>query len=126
MFKVIFCFLTEPLGLPIKWYWEYLILVVIGVIAYTIAFRVVGDMYDSGAIRGSIAGSFFHWMIRLFFFAIIWAITYGVIAAIKWLCDNRILVLFILGGVVFAIGIIAVVFVLYREKKKEGDGKCKQ
>ena len=118
MFKVIFDFLTEPLGLPIEWYWEYLILAVIGFITYVIAFRVVGDMYDSGAISGSIAGSFFHWVIRLFFFAVIWAITYGTIKAVKWLYANRVLVLCVFGGIILIVGIIAVAFVVCKRKKK--------
>lgn len=32
MFKFIFEILTDPLGLPIEWYWEYLILAVIGAV----------------------------------------------------------------------------------------------
>ena len=119
MFKVIFDFLTEPLGLPIEWYWEYLILAVIGLIAYVIAFRAVGDMYDSGAISGSVAGSYFHWLIRLIFFAVIWAITYGVIVAVKWLCANWILALCILGGIVLAVGILTGVFLLRQKRKKK-------
>ena len=34
MFKFIFDLLTDPLGLPIEWYYEYLILAAIGTIAY--------------------------------------------------------------------------------------------
>lgn len=34
MFKFIFDLATEPMGLPIKWYYEWLILGVIGFIAY--------------------------------------------------------------------------------------------
>lgn len=119
MFKVIFDFLTEPLGLPIEWYKEYLILAVIGVVAYIIAFRIVGDMYASGTISGSGSGSFFHWLIRLIFFAVIWAITYGVIAAVKWLCANWILALCILGGIVLAVGILTGVFLLRQKRKKK-------
>ena len=46
MFKFIFEILTDPLGLPIEWYWEYLILAVIGAAAYAVAYRCVGDMYS--------------------------------------------------------------------------------
>lgn len=58
MFKFIFEILTDPLGLPIEWYWEYLILAVIGVVAYAVAYRCVGDMYSGGMIDGSTSGSF--------------------------------------------------------------------
>ena len=45
MFKFIFDLATEPLGLPIEWYYEWLILGVIGFIAYLFAYDKVGDMY---------------------------------------------------------------------------------
>lgn len=80
MFKLIFEILTDPLGLPIEWYWEYLILTVIGAVAYAVAYRCVGDMYSGGMIDGSTSGSFFHWLIRLILFVVLWAVTYGIIA----------------------------------------------
>ena len=55
MFKFIFEILTDPLGLPIEWYWEYLILAVISAVAYAVAYRCVGDMYSGGMIDGSTA-----------------------------------------------------------------------
>lgn len=81
MFKFIFDLLTDPLGLPIEWYWEYIVLLVIGAVAYAVAYRCVGDMYSGGMIDGSTSGSFFHWLIRLILFVILWAVTYGIIAA---------------------------------------------
>ena len=38
--------ITDPLGLPIAWYWEWIILAVIELAAFAIAFRAVGDLYD--------------------------------------------------------------------------------
>ena len=119
MFKLIFEILTDPLGLPIEWYWEYIILLVIGAVAYAVAYRCVGDMYSGGMIDGSTSGSFFHWLIRLILFVILWAVTYGIIAAVKWLTDNWVLVLSILGGVVAAVGIAAVVAIIVRKQKKK-------
>lgn len=119
MFKFIFDLLTDPLGLPIEWYWEYIILLVIGAVAYAVAYRCVGDMYSGGMIDGSASGSFFHWLIRLILFVILWAVTYGIIAAVKWLTDNWVLVLSILGGVVAAVGIAAVVAIIVRKQKKK-------
>lgn len=40
--------ITDPLGLPIAWYWEWIILAVIELAAFAIAFRAVGDLYDGG------------------------------------------------------------------------------
>lgn len=59
MFKFIFDLITEPLGLPIEWYYEWIILLVIGEIAYRVAYDKVGVLYQSGSISGKSAGSFF-------------------------------------------------------------------
>mgnify|MGYP000018310499 FL=1 len=123
MFKFIFDLLTDPLGLPIEWYWEYIILLVIGAVAYAVAYRCVGDMYSGGMIDGSTSGSFFHWLIRLILFVALWAVTYGIIAAVKWLTDNWVLVLSILGGVVAVVGIGAIAAIIVRRRKeKAGTG----
>lgn len=79
MFKFIFDLITEPLGLPIEWYYEWIILLVIGEIAYRVAYDKVGVLYHSGSISGRSAGSFFYWIIRTVVFVAMWAITYGVI-----------------------------------------------
>ena len=119
MFKFIFDLLTDPLGLPIEWYWEYIVLLVIGAVAYAVAYRCVGDMYSGGMIDGSTSGSFFHWLIRLILFVIPWAVTYGIIGVVKWLTDNWVLVLSILGGVVATVGIAAVIAIIVRKRKKK-------
>ena len=90
MFKLIFEILTDPLGLPIEWYWEYLILTVIGAVAYAVAYRCVGDMYSD-----------------------------GIIAVVKWLTDNWVLVLCIMGGVVAVVGIAAVIAIIIRKRKNK-------
>ena len=119
MFKFLFDLLTDPLGLPIEWYYEYLILAAIGAIAYGIAYRCVGDMYHMGAIDGRASGSFFHWLIRLILFVVLWAVTYGVIVAVKWLTENWVLVLCILGGIVAVAGIAVAIAIFIRSRKKK-------
>ena len=120
MFKFLFDLLTDPLGLPIEWYYEYLILAAIGAIAYGIAYRCVGDMYHMGAIDGRTSGSFFHWLIRLILFVVLWAVTYGVIVAVRWLTENWVLVLcIILGGIVAVAGIAVAIAIFIRSRKKK-------
>lgn len=120
MFKMIFGFLTEPLGLPIEWYWEYIILAAIGGIAYIIAYNTVGDMYRADFISGRTSGSFFHWLIRLFVFAIIWAVTYGVIWIVKLITANWQVMLMVSGIAVGVIGLLAfVIFVLQKINKSK-------
>ena len=119
MFKLLFEFLTEPLVLTIEWYWEYVILAVIGTFAYIIAYNCVGSMYSEGLINGRGIGSFFHWLIRLVFFVIIWAVTYGVIALVKWICVNWILVLYVLGGIVVLAATISIITAIHKKKTKK-------
>lgn len=119
MFKFLFGLLTDPLGLPIEWYYEYLILVGISVIAYGIAYRCVGDMYHMGAIDGRTSGSFFHWLIRFILFVALWAVTYGVIVAVRWLTENWVIVLCIFGGIVAVAGVSVAIAIFIRSRKKK-------
>lgn len=52
IFKFLFERATDPLGLPINALYEYIIIAVIGAVAYGVAYRKVGDMYYSGMIDG--------------------------------------------------------------------------
>lgn len=111
----IFDGLTDPLSLPIHPLWEYLILLIIGGIAYAVAFSIVGDMYSSGQICGSCSGSLFHWLIRLLIFVAMWVVTYLVIAFVQWITANWIIIISVLGGLVLMAGVIAVI-VIFRKK----------
>lgn len=108
LFSFIFDKLTDPLGLPIAAWKEWLILLVLGELAYIIAFRAVGDMYDAGDISTGIGGSFFHWMIRLIVFAAMWAITYGAIWAYRFCAAHWIAVVSVAGGLLVC-GIIGTI-----------------
>lgn len=109
IFSAIFDILIDPLGLPISALWEFIILIIIGEIAYRIAFSMVGDMYRSGGISSSFVGSVFHWIIRLVVFIIVWAITYTVICIVKFITVHWLKILCVLGGLllIVAISVIA-------------------
>ena len=120
VFKFIFERLTDPLGLPINALYEYLILAVIGFVAYAFSFAFVGVMYENDDIGGSTAGSFFHWVIRLVIFTILWGVTYFVIWLVKIIFQYWIVVL----SLVLALSIIVVsiiMFVKYRKKKSDSN-----
>lgn len=97
--KFIFNILTEPLGLPIPCYLEYLILGVIGIISYKFAYKKVGDMYGNQVISGAMAGSFFHWIIRLALFVLLWAAIYGVIYGVKLLIKHWVVISLVAGSI---------------------------
>ena len=87
--KLLFDFLTSPLGLPISPIYEWLILFIIGEIAFRVAFRAVGELYDADFISGRSIGSIIHWSIRLVIFVAFWAVAYGVIAVAKFVIANK-------------------------------------
>ena len=99
IFKFLFERATDPLGLPINALYEYIILAVIGAIAYGIAYSKVGDMYHGGLISGRTEGSFFHWLIRLILFVGLWLLTYGAIQVYFFVTANWQIVLMIAGSV---------------------------
>ena len=113
--------ITDPLGLPIAWYWEWIILAIITFAAYAIAFRAVGDLYDGGKISGSAAGSVLHWIIRLIVFVVIWAITYFVIWLAKLIFAHWLLIVSILGGILVA---AAIVCLIVRYTRKGGENNA--
>ena len=99
IFKFLFERATDPLGLPINALYEYIILAVIGAVAYGLAYRKVGDMYHGGLISGRTEGSFFHWVIRAFLFVMLWLVAYGAIQGYYFVTANWQIILMIAGSV---------------------------
>lgn len=117
MFKFIFDLATEPLGLPIEWYYEWIILLVIGEIAYQVAYHKVGDLYHSGSISGRSAGSFVHWIIRTVVFVVFWAVTYVVIWIGKFVMAHKIQVVIGICSIV-AVVIVIKFFIWFKERNE--------
>jgi hypothetical protein len=80
---------TDPLGLPISFSWEYIVLGVIGIIAYNIAWKVS---------PGGLFGGEIHWIVRFLAFLVLWAVTYGLIVCVQWVIANWLLTLAIVIG----------------------------
>lgn len=119
--RFLFDKITDPLGLPIAWYWEWIILAIIAFSAYAIAFRAVGNLYDDGMISGSTAGSLLHWIIRLIVFVVIWAVTYFVIWLAKLIFAHWLLIVSILGGILV---VAALVCLIVRYTRKGGENNA--
>ena len=101
----IFDILVDPLSLSLSPIWEWIILLIIGEIAYNVAFRFVGDMYGGGWIQTSIGGSIIHWIIRLLVYFFAWFVTETAIQGTKWIYANR-RILLIVGLAAFGVLII--------------------
>ena len=85
MFQFIFDLISEPLGLPMEWYYEWIILAAIEGIAYRVAYDKVGSLYRGKHISGSVLGSLVHWLIRTVYFVFMWAVIYAVIWILKFI-----------------------------------------
>lgn len=109
LLKLLFELLTDPLGLPIPYIFEYIILAIIGLLAYVISYKFVGKLYDNDFIDGKTLGKLCHWTIRLFVFVMLWAISYGVIKLFYFIKANleiTLVLLFVSMLVLFTIGLI--------------------
>lgn len=82
--KFLFEYITDSFSLLDNPFNDYYIMAIIGVIAYIIAFSLVGKLYRYDIIDGRGAGHFLHWIIRLFVFAIIFYATAAVIRVYSW------------------------------------------
>ena len=89
IYSFIFERLTDPLTLPISPLWEYVILLVIGEIAFRIAWE---------ASPGGFGGSTIHWFVRIIAFAVMWAVTYAVIAVGQFVIAHWIPIVCIAGA----------------------------
>ena len=94
---------TDPLTLPLEVWQEWLILGIIGMIAYMVAFRIVGNLYDGGVISGSAAGSIIHWIIRFLIFTSVWFVTYWVIVIGQWIQAHFLMTLCAIGVIVASV-----------------------
>ena len=89
IYSFIFERLTDPLTLPINPLWEYVILLIIGKIAFKIAWD---------ASPGGFFGSTIHWSVRAIAMVAIWAVTYAVIVAGQFVIVHWIPIVCIAGG----------------------------
>lgn len=91
--------------------YNYIAIAIIGVLAFKIAWNLVGNLYDSGIIIGRRSGSLIHWLIRIIMFIIIFYLCSAIIWLTKFIFAYRTTVLII-------IGTIAVFVIIYKNIKK--------
>ncbi len=113
--KLLIEFVTEPLGLPIEWWKGWLIMLVVGEIAYRVAYAVVGHEYRAGGITTKTEGILLHLLIRLPVYVCLWAVSNGVIRFRQFVGEYWVIV-FVSLGVCF-IAVIAAVILIRKERK---------
>jgi hypothetical protein len=82
---------------------------IVGLLAFLIAWNVVGKLYSYDIIEGGFIGSAIHWAIRFVVFVVIWFIFAIIIRVINWILKVPTYVWAFLGGAVVIIGIVFVV-----------------
>ena len=88
MFKLLFELLVDPLGLPINPVYEYLVMLVVGEMAYQFAYEKTGVLsHREYMSRGQ--KSVLHWVIRLLFYFAMWAILRVGIWMFGFVVDNK-------------------------------------
>lgn len=89
MFKILFELITDPLGLPIASHFEYIILLIIGFIAYKFAYMIVNKLYQNSMIESKASGKIAHWSIRILVFLCLYILTRWIITLVNWIDNNR-------------------------------------
>lgn len=117
MLRFLFEILTDPLGLPLEAWKEYLILLAIGECAYIFAYYIVGSLYRDKDISTHTAGSVAHWGIRLITFIVMWAITHAII----WLVKHKEVTYIIITSILIGISIICLILRLILQRKGKID-----
>lgn len=120
--KFLFTYLTDSFSLlenPID---DYVIMAVIGVIAYAIAYHLVGSLYRFDLIDGRGAGHFLHWIIRLAVFVIIFYVTATAIRIHTWFHALPSYKWWIIVSVIGAmiVGVAIVKYLIARRGRSEG------
>lgn len=107
MYKFLFELFTDPLSLPINPLYEYIILAIIGALAFKIAWEVS---------PGGTFGSEIHWSVRLIAFVVLWAIADFIIIAVQLLINNWIVTLIIIYSVIAVIVITCLIVIMIKRK----------
>ena len=117
LYSGILDFLTDPLDLPIDPAYSWLIMAVIGIIAFRLSFYIVGEL---GA-RGT-EGQFAHWIIRFILIVVLWGIVRGII----WTVRHWQIVLMAVGSIAGVIGacVSAIAVMRYIKKRKAVNGNA--
>lgn len=96
--------------------YNYIIMVVIGLIAFGIAWRCVRKLYDNNIISGRNSGSLIHWTIRLIAFIVLFYIFSLVIWLTKFIYIHRYIICIIL-CIIILLSIL--IFIILKIKKRK-------
>ena len=115
LFKALYDFVVDQFTLFENPFWNYVIAAIVGTIAFSIAWNLVGRLYDAGDIHGGGCGSILHWTIRILVTVFLFLLISLIIATIRFVLSVSGWVWAI---VLLVVGLLLITFLLVRKRKK--------
>ncbi len=109
IYKFLFDLIKEPLGIFDNPLYDWIVLGIIGLVAYIIAWR---------ASPGGRWGSEIHWTVRTLVFIVIWAIVRGIVELIKLILSVPLKIWIFIGVAVVVVSTVIAVILLCKRKQK--------
>lgn len=116
--KPLFDVLTGEVMVHDNIVYNYVILLLVGEFAFQIAFRIVGDLYRSGDISGSMIGSLLHWTFRLGAYVCVAYLLKATIWLYNWIKSIPIWVLWTTLGISVVVVVFGVVLEVIKNMKE--------
>lgn len=109
--KLIFIFLTEQFSLFDNVLYNYVAMGIVGAVAYSSSYGIVGNLYRFGIIDGRSMGHLFHWAIRfIIFVALVLLVSF-----VNWIVKLIITVPTWVWFALIAIGLITLITCIVRK-----------
>lgn len=99
--------------------YNYIIMTVIGLFAFGIAWRCVKNLYDNNIISGKNSGSLIHWTIRLVVFVALFYIFNLLIWLTKFIYMHRQIICTIICSIVILAIIIRIIYKIIKRKNNK-------
>lgn len=99
--------------------YNYIIMTVIGLFAFGIAWRCVKKLYDNNIISGKNSGSLIHWTIRLVVFVALFYIFNLLIWLTKFIYIHRQIICTIICSIVILAIIIRIIYKIIKRKNNK-------
>lgn len=117
--KPLFEILTGDVAVCDNIIYNYLIMLIVGEVAFRFAFSLVGDAYDAGMISGKTAGSILHWIIRFIIYIVVAYLIRGAIWLYNFVTGVPHWVWWMCFGLIVA-GMLTFVIVKYISERRGG------
>lgn len=101
---------------------NYIAMTIIGIIAFSIAWKTVEKLYQNHIIEGKIIGSIIHWSVRLIVFLIVFYIAIGFLWLTKVFVKYKNIMIMLIGG----ISVSYIAYRVYKNNKKFRISKIKE